>query len=122
MNDNELKTILREHDPAAGKSLTAQEVSAMRRRVLAGVPDRPRRGVLRPALAFVVVVGIAIAALIMNRPKTPEPDTAAVTQTVEGSGESTPVEPVAPTHVRQIQYTTEGGTRVIWTLDPDFEL
>jgi hypothetical protein len=32
------------------------------------------------------------------------------------------VAPAANAERRQVQFSTPGGTRVIWTLDPEFEL
>ena len=123
MHEDELKTFLREHDPAEGKSLSAEDASAMRRRILEAVPGRPRRQLWRPVLAFVVMVGIVITVMILDRPTSVvEPETAAVTQTARDDGDGVQSEPAVSSDVRQIHYTTEGGTRIIWTLDPEFEL
>ena len=97
MND-ELTEILRAHDPARGKALTGFDRTRIVQRALAAAP-RPRRR-LAAALALVVLALVA-GTVVRGRRTMPVPQRAAV---------------------RQIQYVTRGGTRVIWTLDPNFHM
>jgi len=89
---NDYESLLRAHDPAAGKVLTSFD----RTRTLAGA--RKRRRVTRPRLAAAVamLVLVLVAVMVAHRRPQPEP--------------------------RQIQYATPGGTRIIWTLDPQFHM
>ncbi|HEY6137536.1 MAG TPA: hypothetical protein VI670_07205 [Thermoanaerobaculia bacterium] len=84
---------LRQHDPASGKSLTAFDRTRILERARATPPRR-----LRWAWALLTIVAIA-AAVVVRRPTPPEHPPA-----------------------RQIQCTTPGGTRIVWTLDPDFHM
>ncbi len=97
MND-ELTEILRAHDPARGKALTGFDRTRIVQRALATMP--PRRWQLAAALALLALV-VAGGALVRARRTVPVPQRAAV---------------------RQIQYVTPGGTRIIWTLDPNFHM
>ncbi|MBV8516371.1 MAG: hypothetical protein JO197_03110 [Acidobacteria bacterium] len=92
MNDD-LTRLLRAHDPAAGKTLHP----ATRARLFAerAAPRRVQRWrVAVVAAALVLLAGIAA---LVRRPD-PEPPR------------------------RQIQYATKSGTRIIWTLDPNFRM
>jgi hypothetical protein len=92
MND-ELQKLLSQHDPATGKSLT----SFNRTRTLESartprLPGRVRRAWLVAAVTMLVVTMVTVTL----RPRHEEP--------------------------RQIQYATPGGTRIVWTLDPNFHM
>ena len=161
MNDD-LRSILRKGDPAAGEpGLTPEEVQTMRRAVLSAVPERRRRGWLVPAMVGAAAALVLAAALILWRP---EPVQEAVRPPLplagEGRGEGSVVvvekktpplpspasqereppsprmkkeivhdepepvvlaqaePPAAPPTSTQIQFSTPGGTRVIWVLRP----
>ena len=156
MNDERLRQILRQGDPAAGEGLTLEEVRAMRRTVLTAVPDR-RWGLL-PLLALAGAVATAVLiAIFLLKPepvRTPAPPriaaapaTAArppvqtVPQPPPQEAERRPIHkhrsphhlrrPVAPAPPevndtlasletadveRQVQFSTPGGTRIIWIL------
>lgn len=90
MNDD-LEGLLRAHDPAHGKALTAAD----RTRTLAHARQRHGLPVRRLSLAVLALV-IAFVTLRHHRDDTPPP--------------------------RQIQYVTPGGTRIVWTLDPNFHM
>ncbi len=121
MNEDEITWILREYDPAAGRELDPGQAARMKGSMLAATGETrpaPWRPVIAALAAMVVFV---IATLLVSPPKTdPAPMT---THSVANE----PMQPAeasendSPT-VRQIQYTTEGGTRIIWTLDPNFQL
>ena len=157
MNDERLRQILRQGDPAEGDGgLTPDEARAMRRTVLTAVPERKRRLLPIFALAGAVATAVLIAVLLL-RPepvKPPAPPRIAATPPVA----RVPTEPVpqpppqereerrpaqrhpsqhrhrrpAPPATpevndtlaaletagseRQVQFSTPGGTRIIWIL------
>lgn len=88
---NDITEVLREHDPARGKSLTAFDRTRILNRALAS----PRAVRVRVAAVLAMLVLVIAAAVAVRREK-PAP--------------------------RQIQYATPGGTRIVWTLDPDFHM
>lgn len=97
MNDDRLASLLRQHDPAAGKALTDFDRTRILHRALE--PRGRRRGVIAP-FVFAVLTIFVIAIVTLRR----EP-------------------PAAPrAQARQIQYATPGGTRIVWTLDPNFHM
>ena len=84
----------------------------MRQRILASVPETRRpRFVPLAALAGAAALA-AVLLLVRPAPITMEPSTS-VRPSVTGRSERT---------ARQVQFTTESGTRIVWTLDPEFEL
>ncbi|HEY2090661.1 MAG TPA: hypothetical protein VGJ81_02145 [Thermoanaerobaculia bacterium] len=100
MND-ELISLLRQHDPASGKALTEFDRTRILHRAQEARRTPHRRWLASFALAAVVIFVAAIAVFRH--------------------------EPPAPAHVqtarqRQIQYATPGGTRIVWTLDPNFHM
>jgi hypothetical protein len=99
MNDR-LAQLLQQHDPAAGKSLNDFDRTRILHRALQ--PERPagkgRPRVFQLALAALMLFVVAIVALRRELPAPPR---------------------VAS---RQIQYATPGGTRIVWTLDPNFHM
>ncbi len=161
---NELRSILRKGDPAAGEpGLTPEEVQGMRRVVLSAVPEPRRRGWLVPAMVTTAALVLAaVVALSLRQPvrpplphagegrgegavvvektpphrpsaglpapqerepppspkkkkparRAPEPEPVVVAQV------EPPVVPEAPHGPTQIQFSTPGGTRIIWVLNP----
>jgi hypothetical protein len=89
---NDIDSLLRAHDPAAGKVLTSFD----RTRTLAAAREGARLTRPRLAAAVAMLVIALVAVMITHRRAQPEP--------------------------RQIQYATPGGTRIIWTLDPQFHM
>lgn len=96
MNDP-ITLLLRKHDPAAGKTLTEFDRTRILHR--AAEPRVHRSRLLAPAV--MAMLTLFVFALVLLRR---EPVPATVTRA----------------EVRQIQYATPGGTRIIWTLDPNF--
>lgn len=90
----DLEPLLRRHDPAEGKVLTAADRARTLR--AAQVPHRLTRP--RFAAAFGLVLVLAAVLMVSRRRE------------------------AAPPPVRQIQYATPGGTRIVWTLDPRFHM
>ena len=99
--------ILRDHDHI--EPLTADETAAIRRRVVAEAGRRPatvRR--LAPVWALGgALTAAAVAGILVART---HPQTAAA------PAASTPGD------MRQLQFATPGGTRIIWQFNPDFSL
>ena len=100
--------VLREHDPI--EPLTADEAEAIRRVLIrearSATATAPPRLVPILALGSALVVAV-ISGLMVARahPETPAPSS-----------------PSAPGDLRQLQFTTPGGTRIIWQFNPDFSL
>ena len=119
--DNEwLRERLRAWDPVQdGSELDGQDRARMRRRVLAAVSEPVRLGLPVRALATaaVVVLTVALGWGIYDGAVMAPPGTAPTSSELR----QTPTEE-AERKSRQIQFSTPGGTRVVWTLDPDFEV
>lgn len=110
---NDLTTRLREADPVRLEpGLTLETRDAIRRAVVAAADARaPRVFGWRQPLAFAAVTVVAVvgATAAYRFAEDREHQPAAAVQAVA----------VQPT---QVQFRTPGGTRIIWTLDPDFQL
>jgi hypothetical protein len=115
MNNDDLRTQLRERDPMRHEpGLSEAQRAVMRQAIVAAAshPVRPAaswRGLaLAAATAMVAVLGVAGARSV------------ATSRLQDGARDAGPL-----THTprrTQVQFATPGGTRVIWTLDPDFQL
>jgi hypothetical protein len=159
MNDERLRQILRQGDPAGEDAgLTPDEARAIRRTVLTAVPERKRR--LLPV--FTLAGAVAMAALLAVLLLKPEPAKAPIPPPRIAVAPAPPAPPIAqapvqpapqpaqkeeerrPVHrhrqqrhlirpvapeihdilasletaetERQIQFSTPGGTRIIWIL------
>lgn len=104
--------VLRDHDPI--DPLTADEASAIRRRVIAEAARAHQSSVPLRRLAPVWALGgaltmAAVAGILIARTHPAAP--AAV-----------PDAPSATGDMRQLQFSTPGGTRIIWQFNPDFSL
>ena len=110
---DDLRTWLRRGDPSGnGAELPADEVRRMRQRILA-TPAVPSR--VRIVPLAVLTTAAALTALLLLRPAPPVAPPGATSARLANTTQSAP----AP---RQIRFTTDRGTRIVWTLDPDFEL
>ena len=113
---NDLRRILRDGDPARGpehEGLSAADAAVMRRRVLNATshPDVARTPWQQPlAVAAMIVLTMAAGVFAGLRFSANE----AVS---DPPGVSAPRE--AP---RQLQFSTPGGTRIIWVFDPEFSV
>jgi hypothetical protein len=99
--------VLRESRP---EPLTAEQATAIRRMAVAAATNREGRPSMRRTPVVViggVLVTTVTAGLLVARstPAAPQPS---------------PV--VASPAVRQLQFATPGGTRIIWQFDPEFSL
>lgn len=111
--DDEIRKLLRRGDPAGdGETLPPDEVASLRRKILAAVPSGRSRG-WSPAWALGLTVAAAavLVSVVLFMPKS-RPAKVLTTREVHTQERT----------VQQIQFVTPGGTRVIWTLDPDFDV
>ncbi|MFL6258986.1 MAG: hypothetical protein ACJ76Y_04670 [Thermoanaerobaculia bacterium] len=160
MNDERLRQILRQGDPAGGDGMTLEEAREMRRTVLTAVPERKRRLLPIFALAGAVATAVLIAVLLLRpepvKAPAPAPRIAVVSAPPAPPAVQAPAEPAPPAQKaeerrpvprrhqrhhqhrptvptarealdtlaaletagseRQVQFSTPGGTRIIWIL------
>jgi hypothetical protein len=136
--DDRLRGLLRRGDPAAADGLTRDEIHAMRRAVLNAAPDSRRRSLLIPAFVATCAVLLTLSWwwLRSREPQVEPPREASVAPAAvapvlpppvpdEEIAEERSTRPIAPhppvvardePHSRQIQFSTPGGTRVVWVL------
>jgi hypothetical protein len=110
----DLKTLLREGDPAAAdEGLPPEQVHALRRAMLnaARQPDVVRTPWQRP-LAVAAMVALTVGAGVFAGQRL-----ARAPATSLDAPAAAPVE-----GRRQLQFSTPGGTRIIWVFDPDFSV
>jgi len=108
-----LRDALRD-DETAG--LSARDRLIMRRVVVESVPAQHDADVSflgwRPlAVGAVLALMVASGLIVGRRMPVAAEDQSGVIQNLPGAGER-----------RQVQFSTPGGTRIIWTIDPDFRL
>jgi hypothetical protein len=102
---SEIGDRLRQSDPMAGDTgLSMDDCARMRREILEARPRVVRRRARFVApLALLVCVGAGSVWMVQTlRPN--------------------PVDRVVPAPHRQLQFSTAGGTRVIWFFNPDLEV
>jgi hypothetical protein len=109
----DLQTILREGDPAGGpaeQGLSPAQAAAMRRQMLNATfrADVVRTPWQQP-LAIAAMVALTIAAGVLAGLRF-------------SAVEAKPDVVSAPEQPRQLQFSTPGGTRVIWVFDPEFHV
>jgi hypothetical protein len=112
----DLHTLLNDADPVRVEpALTDAQAQAMRRVVLGAVKPHTI-AILWPGavpVAALVAVMIVAGAAAGRKLAPPEPVLMKAASALEGRHESDRT---------QVQFATPGGTRIIWTLDPQFEL
>jgi len=114
-----LGEMLRRGDPAGdGREPDASEIAALRQALLTEAERPPARAWLA-APAWAVASALLLATWLGWQARwttavAPQarPDTMTVSETPR----------VEEPRARQIQFATPGGTRVVWVLDPDFEV
>ena len=115
-NMKDIRAWLTEADPLRAEPLISEDDASRMRRVVvssASVGEPP--GLFWPraiAIAALVVLMVAAGTLGGRRTAPLEPRDATV------GGEA----PSAIDERRQLQFATPGGTRIIWTLDPQFKI
>jgi hypothetical protein len=111
---------LREGDPLSREAgLSAEDAAAMRRAIVAAVDRQPSRAAAWPRpLMFAATLAATIVAGVLVRTRFPSPRPAAVRSQVA----TPPAGGAAAPDVerRQLQFSTPGGTRIIWVFDPEF--
>ncbi len=105
---------MREGDPLRrDPGLSDDESTALRRRVVQEASGRqPRRLGWREPLTLVGALALLIMAAIVTDRRAPVRQPEALVST----------QPARVPERRQLQFSTPGGTRIIWTFDPDFSL
>jgi len=111
---NDIKHLLRDADPVPRESgVSPEAVAELRRAVLAAAHAAPVRPILwsrqlavAACLAVIVLTGVIAAHRVPSAARDVPRPTAA-----HASGQRT-----------QIHFSTPGGTRIVWTLDPGFQL
>ncbi|HEX9981775.1 MAG TPA: hypothetical protein VGF69_00795 [Thermoanaerobaculia bacterium] len=110
MNEERVTALLREHDPAGGHELAVEEVLRIRTAALSTRSERRTPVVARLVFATLALILFA-GAWAATRDHEPLPAARPQLQTQP-----------QPPEKRQIHYTAPGGTRIIWSLDPEFQL
>ena len=115
-NLKDIRSLLTEADPLrAEPTLSEDDASRMRRVVVSAASVREPRRLFWPraiAVAALVVLMVAAGTLGGRRSAPLEPHDAS------GGAETPP----SIDERRQLQFATPGGTRIIWTLDPQFKI
>ena len=106
---------IREGDPVArDPRLSEDESAALRRRVIHEAAGRTERRLRwREPLTLVGALALLMLAAVMTehaRPSAARTEAEALAR------------PARSAERRQLQFATPGGTRIIWTFDPDFSL
>jgi hypothetical protein len=120
-------SLLRRGDPARdGSAPSAEEIASMRARVLAAAEHRSARvWTPAPALAAAAVV-LVTAFLGWNTARLGREAERAMSSTVNGTtvtvGSDRGSDPQDRPRIRQVEFLTPGGTRVVWLLNPDFDV
>jgi hypothetical protein len=116
-----LTKLLRDADPMRpsieGGGLTADEAQQMRRRVVAAVPSSAAISVWQRPLAIAVVVALMIGLGGIAGDRAPRGSRSTAEGTAAGNA---PV--VSQDARRQLQFSTPGGTRIIWVFDENLRL
>jgi hypothetical protein len=108
---------LRAGDPALDGGLDVEAAAEMRRRILTAVhqaapqPWLWPRPLLVAATLALTIAGGAAAGRQLTLPADPRATTRAAAQGAEALDER-----------RQLQFSTPGGTRIIWVFDPQFTM
>ncbi len=120
--DEEIRELLRRGDPAGdGETLAPDEIAQLRRKILAAVPSGSPRGWRSSwALGLSAAAAAAMVSLVVFL-WSPSSSLRTARSPVESPAREGGVR-TRERAVQQIQFVTPGGTRVIWTLDPDFDV
>lgn len=113
---NTLREMLQEADPAGPlgeePGLSNADVQAIRRAMLRAVAQPapslawPHAVVVAGLVVVTIVAGVAAGSRMPARETAPRQEAAAATAEER----------------RQVQFSTPGGTRIIWTIDPNFQI
>ena len=115
---NNWRVLLRNADPLAGDAHAQMSgADAVRRAVVcaAAVGHAPAGGhVFRAALAMAGTIAVTVWVGVFTGSRLGEPERR------DAAGAPAPAH--APGQVRQLQFSTPGGTRIIWIFNPDLNL
>jgi hypothetical protein len=116
MTTHDWRTRLRAGDPALDGDLDVEAAAEIRRRILAAVQPAtlqtwpwPRPMLVAATLALTIAAGAAA-----GRQLAPPTADTATRAAVQGAGTTD--------ERRQLQFSTPGGTRIIWVFDPQFTM
>ena len=111
-----LKTRLSEGDPGAGAGLPAGDAQEMRR-VIVSAAARPAASPSRwgHSLAVAALIAVMVGAGLFAGRRAADGDRLVVPLALEDPAP-------AGGERRQLQFSTPGGTRIIWVFDPAFQL
>jgi hypothetical protein len=112
----DLRSLLQDGDPLAREGgLSQTDRERLRRHVLAESrrEEAPARRGLFLAVAATLAVATVGGVVLTRSPLTRAPD-------APSSGAV--IEPEAATSLRQLQFSGPGGTRVIWTFNPNLQM
>ena len=129
MNDRpmtELRRLLEAADPVRHEPELPDEAAARIRAAMlaAAASGRPAPVFHRSMLALAAALVLMVAAGILATRRLPAPSSVSVPQPEAIAAPATPASPASDdsSERRQLQFATPGGTRIIWTLDPQFKL
>lgn len=110
---NNLNKLLRDADPVSREpGLSAGNVAALRRAMLAAAHAAPVRSVRwGRQLAMAACLTVIVLGGLVTAHRVPPAVRDVPSATSSASDQRT-----------QIHFSTPGGTRIVWTLDPDFQL
>jgi hypothetical protein len=111
---NNLRDRLRDADPVPREpGLSPDTVASLRRAVIAAAETAPVRAHLwGRQLAMAACLAVMVLTGVLAARRVP----AAVRDAAD------PLAAPGSAHRTQVQFSTPGGTRIIWTLDPGFQL
>jgi hypothetical protein len=115
---SDIRDRLRDGDPLLGDpALPPEDVAAMRRRVLDAV--REPRGAAEPWMEWKRTLAIAAALALIAGAGI---DTARRAARTENRAAPRILPSAIAAAKTQLHFSTPGGTRIIWTIDPAFQL
>ena len=116
-----LRELLQESDPVRnGPGLSTAEAREIRRAMLGAMETMPSLFFPRTLPVAALVVVMIVAGATAGRRLTAPPSA----QAANGAGGASAdwLNPGDPLERRQVQFATPGGTRIIWTIDPNFQM
>ena len=119
-----LRALLQESDPVHDDpALSTTDAREIRRAMLGAVETVPSLFFPRTLPVAALVVVMIVAGATAGRRLTAPPSV----QTANGregarAGAQSPGIPAGNVERRQVQFATPGGTRIIWTIDPNFQM
>ena len=111
----DIRSLLEEADPLRHEPELSETDAARMRAVIVSAARQPVRSSPFWSGTFAVAAAVALIVVAGTRGERRLPNRVAVSE-----GEA--IAQVAGGKRRQLQFSTPGGTRIIWTLDPEFQL